>query len=166
MPTDLSAVRCRLATRVTLRQLPSPSSFVQFLSRSLIHFRSRRDRGLRPLFGFAPKQTKGSSAWRTTYIVLQTQDLGFSYVYVSCHRSGPCPSPYTLLCPNFIAPLPCRARSACFRVPANSVTVLEVGSQAGNQTGILFLFCKRFGGVFYIATLICFLSCVFSCFIT
>ena len=39
--------------------------------RSLTHFRSRRDRGLRPLFGFAPKHTKGSSAWRTTYIVLQ-----------------------------------------------------------------------------------------------
>ena len=31
MPTGLSAVRCRLATRVTLRQLPSPGSFVQFL---------------------------------------------------------------------------------------------------------------------------------------
>ena len=31
MPTGLSAVRCRLATRVTLRQLPSPSSFVQLL---------------------------------------------------------------------------------------------------------------------------------------
>ena len=64
-----SAVRCRLATRVTLRQLPSLGSFVQLLSRSLT--RSRQDRGLRPLFGFAPKQTKGSSACRTTYIVLQ-----------------------------------------------------------------------------------------------
>ena len=64
-----SAVRCWLATRVTLRQLPSQSSFVQLLSRSLTHFRSRRDHELRPLFGFAPKQTKGSSAWRTTYIV-------------------------------------------------------------------------------------------------
>ena len=32
-PTGLSAVRCRLATRVTLRQLPSSSSFVQLPSR-------------------------------------------------------------------------------------------------------------------------------------
>ena len=66
-----SAIRCQLATRVTLRQLPSPSSFVQLLSRSLTNFRSRQDRGLRPLFGFAPKQTKGLSAWRTSYIELQ-----------------------------------------------------------------------------------------------
>ena len=66
-----SAVRCRLAIHVTLRQLPSLSPFVQFLSRSLTHFWSRRDRRLRPFYGFAPKQTKGSSAWQTTYIVLQ-----------------------------------------------------------------------------------------------
>ena len=30
-----------------------------------------RDLELMPLFGFAPKQTKGSSAWRTTHIVSQ-----------------------------------------------------------------------------------------------
>ena len=30
-------------------------------------------RGLRPLFGFAPKQTKGSPAWRTTYTVWHLQ---------------------------------------------------------------------------------------------
>ena len=65
-----SAVWCRLATRVTLRQLPSVSSLVQLLLAFPSYFRSRRDRGLRPLFGFAPKQTKVSSAWRTTYIVL------------------------------------------------------------------------------------------------
>ena len=65
-----SPVRCRLATRVTLRQLPSLSSFVQLLLVFPSYFRSRRDLESRPLFGFAPKQTKGSSAWRTTYIVL------------------------------------------------------------------------------------------------
>ena len=36
------------------------------------------DRGLKPLFGFAPKQTKGSSALRTTYIVLQEHLGGYS----------------------------------------------------------------------------------------
>ena len=41
-PTGLSAVRCRLPTRVTLRQLPSLSSFVQLLdSRFLAYVRSR-----------------------------------------------------------------------------------------------------------------------------
>ena len=70
MSTGLSAVRCRLATRVTLRKLPSLGSFVQLLLALPSYFRSRRDRGLRPLFGFTLKQTKGSSAWRTTYIVL------------------------------------------------------------------------------------------------
>ena len=36
------------------------------------HFRIRRDfRSKNPLSGFAPKQTKESSAWRATYIVLQ-----------------------------------------------------------------------------------------------
>ena len=40
--------------------------------RSFTYFWSRRDPESRPLFGFAPKQTKGSSAWRTPYIVLQS----------------------------------------------------------------------------------------------
>ena len=44
--------------------------FVQLSLAFPSYFRSLRDRGLRPLFGFAPKQTKGSSAWRTIYIVL------------------------------------------------------------------------------------------------
>ena len=75
MPTSHFGCPVSTATRVTLCQLPSIRLFVQLLTRSLIHFRSRRDRGLRPLFGFAPKQTKGSSAWRTIYIVLH-------YVYM------------------------------------------------------------------------------------
>ena len=38
---------------------------------SSYHFRIRRDfRSKNPLSGFAPKQTKESSAWRATYIVL------------------------------------------------------------------------------------------------
>ena len=51
---------------------PSPTAPSEFLCPTLwlafpSYFRSRRDRGS----GFAPKQTKESSAWRTTYIVLQ-----------------------------------------------------------------------------------------------
>ena len=79
-----SAVRCRLATRVTLCQLTSLSSFVQLLSRSLTHFRSRRDRKLRLLFDFAPKQTKGSSAWWTTYIVLHLLAMSVSVLFGIC----------------------------------------------------------------------------------
>ena len=74
-PIGLSAVQCRLATRVTLRQLPSLNFYLSnSLSRSFTHFRSRRDRGLWTLFGFAPKQTKGPSAWQTTNIVLHNLD--------------------------------------------------------------------------------------------
>ena len=71
MPIRLSAVPCRLVTRLTLRQLPSSSPFVQLSSRIPLptsgHSRSRVQN---PLSGFAPKQTKESFAWRTTYIVL------------------------------------------------------------------------------------------------
>ena len=60
-PTGLSAVRCRLATRVTLRQLPSSSSFVQLPSRvplptsghaeilspkPFVWFRTKTDKGI------------------------------------------------------------------------------------------------------------------------
>ena len=62
-------------------QLPSPSSFGQLLLAFPSYFRSRRDRGLRPLFGFTPKQTKRSSPWRTTYIVLQWSLSWTSYVW-------------------------------------------------------------------------------------
>ena len=59
------------------------SFFVSLLSRSLTHFRSRRDRGLRPLFGFVPKLTKGSSAWQTTYIVLLIFNAPVSFHRIS-----------------------------------------------------------------------------------
>ena len=71
MPTSLSAVRCRL---------PCPSSVTKCLlpvpfSNSLLAFPyplpvTPRSRVQNPLSGFAPKQTKESSAWRTSYIVL------------------------------------------------------------------------------------------------
>ena len=49
-----------------------PASFTNQLSfASPYHLRIRRDfRSKNPLSGFAPKQTKESSAWRATYIVL------------------------------------------------------------------------------------------------
>ena len=57
----LSALRCRLVTRVTLWQLPTSQSLCL----------TPRSQVQNPLSGFAPKQTKESFAWRTTYIVLQ-----------------------------------------------------------------------------------------------
>ena len=44
------------------------------------HFRIRRDfRSKNPLSGFAPKQTKESSAWRATYIVLHKH----THIYIA-----------------------------------------------------------------------------------
>ena len=66
-----SGVDCRLPLSVSrhqLRQLLFPTNSL-FASR--YHFRIRRDfRSKNPLSGFAPKQTKESSAWRATHIVL------------------------------------------------------------------------------------------------
>ena len=60
---------------------PSPTAFFSVpLSHSLtgvpflLPF-ALRSRVQSPLFGFAPRQTKGSSAWRTTYIVLHTDTV-------------------------------------------------------------------------------------------
>ena len=65
-----SAVRCRQDTHVTLRQLPSLSSFVQLPQwRSLPTSGRVEISSPNPSSGFAPKQTKESSAWWTTYIV-------------------------------------------------------------------------------------------------
>ena len=68
----VSPLRCWLITRVTLRQLLPRAP----LSNSLLAFPyplpvTPRCQVQNPLTGFAPKQTKESSAWRTTYIVLQ-----------------------------------------------------------------------------------------------
>ena len=74
MPTGLfccpvSTANCQLPLCVSRRELltrvPLPTSGRIEIS------------SLNPLSGFAPKQTKGSSAWRTTYIV--------SHTIPSCH---------------------------------------------------------------------------------
>ena len=80
----VSGVRCWLLLSVFPRQLSSADSplccpvancsqllFSNSLLASRYHFRIRRDfRSKNPLSGFAPKQTKVSSAWRATHIVL------------------------------------------------------------------------------------------------
>ena len=65
MPTGLFC--CPVSTGHCPSASPFANSSSGFLlptpdSRSLAYFRSRRDLELRPLFGFMPKQTKGSSA--------------------------------------------------------------------------------------------------------
>ena len=85
MPTRLSAVRCRLATRVTLRQLLLSVPFFNSSDwRSLPTSGHVENSGPNPLSGFAPKQTKGSSVWRTTYIVLHVWSI-----FIILHKS-PC----------------------------------------------------------------------------
>ena len=77
---------------------PSPTAFPEFPCPTptrvpLPTSGQVEDRGLRPLFGFAPKQTKGYSAWRTTYIVLQIayatlQKLSPIYGLLNIHKDG------------------------------------------------------------------------------
>ena len=81
MPTGLFC--CPVST--ALLRLPSPiASLWVPLSNSfwpsLAYFRSRRDLELRPLFGFAPNQTKRSSAWRTLFIVSHLNGFKHSYL--------------------------------------------------------------------------------------
>ena len=65
VPPPTASVRGSIPTACELLS-PTNSLFV-----SPYHFRIRRDfRSKNPLSGFAPKQTKESSAWRATYIVL------------------------------------------------------------------------------------------------
>ena len=69
-----SGVRSRLPLSVSRHQLPRAplSNQLSFVSRYL--FRPSRDfKSKNPLSGFAPKQTKESSAWRATHIVLHLQ---------------------------------------------------------------------------------------------
>ena len=70
----VSSLCCSVSTGHSCH--PSPTAFFQSLCPTLFscsrtHFRSREISSPNPLSGFAPKQTKGSSAWRTTNIVLQ-----------------------------------------------------------------------------------------------
>ena len=79
--TGLDPLSCRLASLLrcpvsTPLRPPSPTPFSVPLSHSLAGVPSplpvtSRSRVQNPLSGFAPKQTKESSAWWTTYIVLQ-----------------------------------------------------------------------------------------------
>ena len=69
----VSLLRCRLVTRVTFRQLQLRAPLSNQLSSRvpLPHPVMPRSQVQNPLSGFVPKQTKESSAWRATYIVLQ-----------------------------------------------------------------------------------------------
>ena len=70
-----SLLRCPESTASV--RVPSPTHYqllcpTNSLLASRYHFRTRRDfKSKNPLSGFAPKQTKESSAWWATYIVLQ-----------------------------------------------------------------------------------------------
>ena len=60
MPIRLSAVRCQLATRITLRQLPSSQSLCLTLWLAFpSYFRSRRDLESKPFVWFCAKTDKG-----------------------------------------------------------------------------------------------------------
>ena len=79
-----SAVQCRLPTALLPRPSPtavSLSSFFQLLDwRSLPTSDHVEISSPKPLSGFALKQTKGSSAWRTTYIVSQGDRVTVSFL--------------------------------------------------------------------------------------
>ena len=89
----VSPLRCLVSTAPvcgstpTACQLLSPTNS---LLASCYLFRPRQDfKSKYPLSGFAPKQTKESSAWRATHIVLQghpwlwsTNLLNFIYIYI------------------------------------------------------------------------------------
>ena len=64
-----SAVRCRLQLPPSIARCQLPSLWPTPTCIPLPTSGHVEDRGLRPLFGFTPKQTKGLSAWRSTYIV-------------------------------------------------------------------------------------------------
>ena len=87
-PTRLSAVRCRLATRVTLRQLPSSRSFVQLSDRRSLPTSGHAEiSSPKPFVWFHAKTDKESSAWRTTYIVWH-KDLIWTVAYSGNIFSG------------------------------------------------------------------------------
>ena len=78
------SVRSRLPLSVSRRQLPV-SSFFQLSSRVPLPLPvPPRFQVQNPLSGFAPKQTKESSAWQATYIVLHIPHL--KYVRSSCNK--------------------------------------------------------------------------------
>ena len=85
-----TGIHCRLPLSVSRRQLPS-SSFVRLSSRVPLPLPdTARSQVQNPLSGFAPKQTKESSAWQATYIVLQPN--------INCNILTP-----TLMAVNFVS---------------------------------------------------------------
>ena len=48
---------------------------------------------------------------------ISAKDLGFSYAFVSCHRSGQCPSPHALFCHNLMTHIPCKRPFGVFPSP-------------------------------------------------
>ena len=79
--------RCPVSTSSATLRRPSPTAFSEFLCPAP-HWRSLPTSGRveisspNPLSGFAPKQTKGSSAWRTTYMVSHTHTHTHIYIYI------------------------------------------------------------------------------------
>ena len=71
----VSPLRCPVSTAPVRGSTPTACQLLcptNSLLASRYLFRPRRDfKSKNPLSGFAPKQTKESSAWRATYIVLQ-----------------------------------------------------------------------------------------------
>ena len=71
-----SLLRCPKSTAPVRGSMPTACQLLSptnSLFTSPYLFRPRRDfKSKNPLSGFAPKQTKESSAWRATYIVLHT----------------------------------------------------------------------------------------------
>ena len=82
MPTGLCC--CPLSTPlcVSLRKLPSVSFFFQLLSRAFPSLLLVASRPRAQAFGFAPKQTKRSSAWRTLFIVSQILVPNYLLLYI------------------------------------------------------------------------------------
>ena len=96
-PLVTSAVRCRLPNCHSASPVANCLLWVPLSNsywRPLAYFRPRRDLESRPLFGFAPKQTKRSSAWRTPFIVSHPNKLYiYIYIYIGNSLISPPPTP-------------------------------------------------------------------------
>ena len=84
----LSGIDCQLPFGVSRRQLTSLISFSQLSDSRYLPTSGRIEiSSPNPLSGFTPKQTNGSSAWRTTYIVSRT-DQSKSEIHPYCTDTG------------------------------------------------------------------------------
>ena len=75
-PVSTASVRGSTPTACQLLSLTNPLLASRYLFRPCRDFKSKN-----PLSGFAPKQTKESSAWRATYIVLHLKTLS-TYTFI------------------------------------------------------------------------------------